>query len=108
MDGNVVEESWWHYDENDRLYGFEHLVTHTYETNSMSDKKREIWITFDDEGFPLYSIETELWGIHSKEMECRCTERFYINKYARYGDGTIKECLQYRYLNHFNEWVENY
>ena len=69
MDGNVVEESWWHYDENDRLYGFEHLVTHTSETNSMSDKKREIWITFDDEGFPLYSIETELWGIHSKEME---------------------------------------
>ena len=108
MDGNVVEESWWHYDENDRLYGFEHLVTHTYETNSMWDKKREIWITFDAEGFPLYSIETELWGIHSKEMECRCTERFYINKYARYRDGTIKECLQYRYLNHFNEWVENY
>lgn len=104
-DGSVIYETWWHYDENDRLYGYEYLETHVYDR--VSDKKDEVWITFDDQGFPEYILETTQRGLYSNNIESYCYERFFINKYSRYPDGTIKECLQYRYLNKIWEWIEN-
>ena len=101
--GSVESEYWWEFDEQGRACRYKEL--HTHKTDPHSDNSREIEVTYDKEGFIQYVIEKELKHLNSDEIECICTERFYINKYTYFKNKQINECRQYRYMNTTEEWI---
>lgn len=100
-----VSQFWWTFDEKGRVCSYKYLKTNEYDP--FWDQSREIQVTYDKEGFPQYVIDKELKHLNAEEIECICTERFYINKYTYFKSGRMNECRQYRYLNTTDEWIPN-
>lgn len=105
FDENTVSQIWRGFDEEGRACWFKELETNKFSPDW--DQSREIKVTYDKEGFPTYIIETILKHLNSEEINCICTERFYINKYTYFENGQMSECRQYRYLNRTDEWIPN-
>ena len=100
-----IEETWLDYDADGNVVHYKWLLDRG--EKHYDDQNLEIWAEYDEHGYPVYIRALYGNGIGWKEVRYVCVEYFYINEYSYHKNGRIKDCLQYRYTNRFEEWVDN-